>query len=85
MALFIISLKKLIGFLKKKREIFKQSEKYAFKQFLKACSSQNKLKIIPLLYRWIDKFDLQEPTLNAFALKAGSPELHKEIQSLETQ
>jgi hypothetical protein len=77
--------KKLIQILKKYYDAFKKSETYVFKQFIGAINSQDRTLIIPLLYKWIDQFDLEEPTLKALALKSGNNRLITEVAEIEQQ
>ena len=76
---------KSVRYLKQKNAIYKKSEAFAFKQVLKSIRSKDKTIIIPLLYNWIDLYNLDEPTLKAFALKSGYLELIEEVDYIEKQ
>ena len=63
------------GLLKKwrhRREAYLNSEKYYFKLFLNKADNKDANESLNALYRWIDRLDLEEPTLKNLALNYGS-------------
>lgn len=50
-------------------QVCKNRETSGFKQVLKSIGSQDKILIIPSLYKWIGQFNLEEPTLKVFTPK----------------
>lgn len=71
--------------LKRKYRAYKKSETYAFKKAMHAIDSKNKDLILPLVYKWIDQFQLPEPTLKAFAAVSGQQKLIEEVDRIESQ
>ncbi len=76
---------KTIRIITHNKEAYKKSEAYAFKQVIKSFDSHDKKLIIPVLYKWLDHYNLEEPTLKALALKSGNNELINEVEEIERQ
>ena len=76
---------KFLRFLRTKNLTYHKSEAYAYKKVIKCLKSKDRKLIIPLLYNWISQFNLEEPTLKAFALKSRNPELINEVEQIEKQ
>lgn len=70
---------------REKRKKFLQSEMYFFMKFLKSISTQETDKILTAMYRWIDKLDLEQPTMHALNEFIHYKSLSKEIDAIETQ
>ncbi len=66
-----------------KRRAYKNSELYAFRQFLKHSQNTKINTLIHILYQWLDHLDLSEPTLRAFAEKSSNKEVLLEIERME--
>jgi len=58
------------------------SEAYFFNEFLKSINSHNSTKIMNAMYLWIDKLQLDEPTIEYFVSKYGNNELDKDLTQL---
>jgi len=70
---------------KKRREQYRNSELYFFRQFKKALNKKDKDRIVKALYRWIDQMELREPSLQYFSENYGDNELKKDIKLFEYQ
>lgn len=79
------TIRKSIKVLKHKYGAYKKSEVFAFKQVINSANSHDRKLIIPLLYKWLDQFNLEEPTLKAFAIKSGYSQLIDEVDQIEKQ
>lgn len=64
--------KGLIQKWKNQRVAYLNSEKYYFKLFLNKADNKDANESLNALYRWIDRLDLEEPTLKNLALNYGS-------------
>jgi hypothetical protein len=71
-----------IPFLRRKKAAHRESEQYAFSQFVKAAKRGGSAKAIEALYKWLGKLDLPQPTLQAFADKVNDPRLTDEINRI---
>lgn len=76
---FIKLLKRVYNKLKIRRATYLVSEAYFFKEFLKSINSHNSTKIMNALYQWIDKLQLDEPTIAFFVSKYGNGELDNDL------
>jgi hypothetical protein len=81
--LLMYGIKRLRGNIKKRRELYRNSELYHFRNFKEVSKQQNPVKSLVALYRWIDQLDLEEPTLQYFTSTYGSASLVSEIELLE--
>ena len=72
----------LWGFLMGRYRVYRVSERYAFRTFLKALRKGVASEALSALYFWLDHLELTEPTLQAFFTKAGMPEIRKEVEPL---
>lgn len=68
--------------LKQRKAIYRTSEAYFFKQFLIAAQSKKSIKTINALYDWMDKLELQEPTVHFFVSAYGQGVLEKDLSSI---
>jgi len=68
--------------LKLKKEAYKVGEAYFFRRFLKAVKKGNSDEIMNTLYRWIDKLQLEEPTVQYFVSKYAKNELSQDLVQL---
>jgi hypothetical protein len=75
-------IKRVYNKLKLKQETYKVSEAFYFKQFMKATNGSNSTKIINTLYSWIDKLDLEQPTITYFISTYGDSTLKQEYASI---
>jgi hypothetical protein len=72
-------------FYRKKREAYRRSEKYYFRQFILKAKSDDRKETLKAAYQWIDRLKLKEPTLKYFAGNFGNDALLDDIDRLETQ
>lgn len=72
--------KELLDRWKRKRAEALESEKHYFKIFLKQISANNKKEAINCLYQWIDRLELNEPTLDYFLSHYGSGQFSAQIK-----
>lgn len=70
---------------KVKRAHFLQSEPYFFMRFLKNISTQKRDHILNSMYQWIDKLELEQPTMHALNKFIKSKNLKIEIKDIEAQ
>lgn len=68
---------------KQKREAYLNSEKYYFKQFLKKAAKNDPNESLNALYNWIDRLDLEEPTLRHLALNYGSSDFISKLDRVK--
>lgn len=68
--------------IKLKQAAFKVSEAYFFKEFLKEIPSHHSKDILNALYHWIDKLQLDEPTIEFFVSKYGDNLLGEDLKQL---
>lgn len=78
-------LKKVYSRYKEKKAKFLKSEPYYFMKFLKSISSQKTGKILNNMYQWIDKLELEQPTIHSLNDFIQSKSLTKEIKAIESQ
>lgn len=71
------------SWIKERNEQYHNSEAFYFQQFKKATQKMEPTGIIQSLYRWIDKLNLDEPSIQYFALRFGASDLKKDMQTLE--
>lgn len=71
--------KGLIEYWKKRKQAYLLSEKYFFKLFLKEANKNNPTLGLNALYQWIDRLDLEEPTIEYFVKRYGSNELFEAL------
>jgi hypothetical protein len=86
-ALFVIWLMvkllvKLTRYLTNKREQYRGSELYYFRQFKKALHSNQVSTIENALYKWLDQLSIKEPSIYGLAEKTGMKELENEARKL---
>ena len=84
-SLFLLAngIKRLRGIIRKRRELYRNSELFYFRNFKEVSKQQNPVKSLEALYRWIDQMDLKKPTLQYFVATYGSASLHRELEQLE--
>lgn len=75
--------KDLIGNLKKRRAIYRDSEYHYFKLFLFHQKFKSKNVALESFYAWLNKLDLKESTASYFAFAFGSEKLKDSIKQLE--
>jgi hypothetical protein len=78
----IVFTRRLLRFLKIRREQYRNSEAYYFQEFKKAAGRKNLSTMMQALYRWIDELKLPEPSIASFTMKYGSKELQKEARMI---
>jgi hypothetical protein len=69
---------------RKKREAYRRSEKYYFRQFILKAKSNDKREVLNAVYQWIDRLQLKEPTLRYFAENFGNDAVLSDVNRLET-
>lgn len=80
---FLIKIfKRIYKNLKTKRAVYIVSEAYFFKEFIKSINSHNSKEILNALYNWIDKLQLDEPTIGYFVAKYGDGALSEDFAQL---
>ena len=77
-----MSLRRIV---KQHREQYCKSELYYFRYFKKLSKRKDPVKAIEALYRWIDQLDMDEPTLQYFALTYGTSKLVREAELFQQQ
>ena len=84
-SLFLLAngIKRLRGIIRKRRELYRNSELFYFRNFKKVSKQQNPVKSLEVLYRWIDQMDLMKPTLQYFVATYGSASLVRDVELLE--
>jgi hypothetical protein len=70
---------------RKKREAYRRSEKYYFRQFILKAKSDDRKETLKAAYQWIDRLHLKEPTLKYFAENFGNDALLNDVHLLEAQ
>lgn len=83
--LLFLFLRGTIRFFKKRRERYRNSEAFFFRQFEAAVRRKDRERIVRTLYRWIDELKLPEPSLFYFAKTYGSAELAEAAANLENR
>ena len=73
---------RLITYFKQRRSRYLYSEKYYFRQFLKAIRSKQLKSIHNALYQWLDHLNLKEPSAKFFSDQLGMAEIENEVQKL---
>ena len=68
--------------LQKKRERYRQSERYFFNQFRVAVRKKLSAGVVSSLYLWIDHLNLEEPTLNCLEKEIEDAEFTKETRKV---
>lgn len=74
--------KAVIKYFRKRKKLYRESEKYYFRKFLQSARKKDGNALINALYRWIDKLHLKEPTAHYFANVYGNKELRHEVEEL---
>lgn len=77
--ILLLVLKKLLRFLKKRREAYRNSEKYYFQQIFRGTLNSRNLNAV---YQWIDQLMIPEPTLECFIELHGTNELAEDAHLL---
>ena len=67
---------------KLKQEVYKTSEAYFFKEFLKSIGKEDSKQSLNALYAWIDRLQLQEPTIEYFVTTYGSDTLQEDLNKI---
>jgi len=80
--LIIKTSKKVYKNLKFKQEAHRVSEAYFFNKFLKEIKKQDSKEILNALYKWIDKLQLETPTIEYFVLKYSNGALDQDLVPL---
>lgn len=75
---------KYVGYLKLKKQKYRQSEPYFFKQFIAAVQHKESKNITNSLYRWLDQLHIREPNMRHFIKKYGSDELWRDVAAIES-
>jgi hypothetical protein len=77
---FVLSvlIRRLARFIQARREAYRKSEAYYFRDFKRAARGQDLGAATQALYRWIDELHLQEPSIAYFVKRFGTRELQKE-------
>jgi len=83
MYLIVKSSIKLERTYRKRKERYKRSELYFFRQFAKSVKSGNPVTVLNKLYLWIDQLKLQEPTVKYFAQNFGNDVVLTESAMIE--
>lgn len=83
--LLFLLFRKVIRYIKRRRERYRHSEGFYFRRFIAAARKKDREKIISSLYRWIDELNLAEPSIYYFTKKYGTPALSKHVRNLENQ
>lgn len=71
--------KRIYKKLKIKQEAYKMSEAYFFKALMKTANKKNSKNILNALYQWIDKLEMEQPTIAFFVSKYGKGELEQDL------
>ena len=84
-SLFLLAngIKRLRGIIRIRRELYRNSELFYFRNFKEVSKQQNPVKSLEVLYRWIDQMDLKKPTLQYFVATYGSASLVRDVELLE--
>lgn len=69
-------------YVRERYRIYRVSEKYAFRAFIRALRNGKSDDTLTSLYFWLDHLELPEPTLQAFADKTGMRELLPAVETL---
>lgn len=78
--ILIWSLVKLVQFLKKRKEAYRSSEKFFFRQIFKVNPNES---VLNKIYYWLDHIKIPEPTIQYFNDQFGNPELAEDIIQLD--
>lgn len=78
-------IKRMLRQLTARQKQFRNSEAYYFQKFKKAAGGKDKQSTIKALYQWIDRLELQEPSIAYFAGKYGSKALQEEAHLMVEQ
>lgn len=76
---WLLITKGLLEHWKKQKKDYLQSEKYFFKLFLVQANKKDAKAGLNSLYNWIDRLNLEEPTIEYFAKKYGSNDLISQL------
>jgi hypothetical protein len=77
--ILLVFARRLLRFIKARREAYRNSEAYYFQSFKKAAIEKDTRTITQALYRWIDELQLGQPSAAYFAKKYGTKELQEEV------
>lgn len=79
---WLLITKGLLDYWKNQKEQYLQSEKFFFKLFLKEAKNKNSATGLNALYNWIDRLNLEEPTIAYFAKIYGSNEFITQLNKV---
>jgi len=80
--LLIRLIKLILNKLKERRLTYLESEDYYFKKFKREVNGNNENEKVNALYLWLNKLQLEQPTLGYFFKNYGSKALQKELNRI---